>query len=70
MMYSELQTKEVVSVGTGERFGYIKDLEIDIKKGQITQLIIWKRSWFQKYDEVLIAWTDIVQLGEDVILVK
>lgn len=69
-----LQTKEIVSVETGARIGYIIDLEIDVDSGLITDIIVGNRSslahLFNKRDEIIIPWDKIITLGNDVILVK
>ena len=69
-----LQTKEIVSVETGARIGYIVDLEIDVDSGLITDIIVGTRSGlgnlFNKHDETIIPWERIITLGDDVILVE
>lgn len=69
-----LQTKEIVSVETGARIGYIVDLEIDVDSGLITDIIVGTRSGlgnlFNKRDETIIPWERIITLGNDVILVE
>lgn len=68
-----LQTKEIVSVDTGARIGYIIDLEIDVDSGFITEIVVGSRSslghLFSKREETVISWDRIVTLGNDVILV-
>jgi len=69
-----LQTKEIVSVDTGARMGYIVDLEIDVDSGLITEIIVGSRSslghLFNKREETVIPWERIVTLGNDIILVE
>ena len=69
-----LQTKEIVSVETGARIGYIVDLEIDVDSGLITDITVGSRSslghLFNKRDETIIPWERIITLGNDVILVE
>ncbi|WP_091494465.1 YlmC/YmxH family sporulation protein [Amphibacillus marinus] len=71
---SMLQAKEIVSIATGERMGNVIDLEIDVEKGLILEIIIANRSGlsgiFQKQGESIIPWSHIVTFGNDVILVK
>ena len=71
---TNLQAKEIVSVNTGARMGYIIDLEIDVDSGLITDIIIGSRSslghLFNKREEMVISWDRIVTLGNDVILVE
>lgn len=71
---SELQLKEVVLMSSGEKLGFIDDLEIDELKGVITGIIILNRStrasFFTKPTEMLVQWKQIVRIGADVILVE
>ncbi|MBU5594635.1 YlmC/YmxH family sporulation protein [Amphibacillus sp. MSJ-3] len=71
---TNLQAKEIVSVNTGARMGYIIDLEIDVDSGLITDIIIGSRSslghLFNKREEIIIPWSNIITLGNDVILVE
>lgn len=70
---SELQTKEVVVMQNGKRLGFIEDLEIDEQEGLITAIIIADRqakgAFFNKPEETMILWKQIVTIGEDIILV-
>ncbi|MEI3606714.1 YlmC/YmxH family sporulation protein [Pseudogracilibacillus sp. SE30717A] len=70
---SELQEKEVVLMQTGKRLGFIDDLEIDEQNGLITALVIIERqmkgSFFNKPEEKVIAWNQIVTIGTDIILI-
>lgn len=71
---SELQQKEVVMMESGERLGYITDLEIDETNGIIKAIIISERqatgSLFQRSTERMIAWEQIVIIGADIILIQ
>ena len=70
---SELQLKEVISVVDGRRLGFIIDLEIDVRTGKITTLILADQdnnSLFGKTEEVFIHWNQILRIGSDVILIK
>ncbi|MFC0524056.1 YlmC/YmxH family sporulation protein [Pontibacillus salicampi] len=71
---SELQVKEVVSVENGQKLGHLTDLEIDVNKGTITAIILGNRGKmmgiFGKEDELVVPWSSILTIGEDVILVK
>ena len=59
---------------TGERLGFIDDLEIDEGNGFITALIIVERqmkgSFFNKPEEIKVTWDQIVTIGTDIILVN
>lgn len=74
MMLSELQRKEVVVMETGEKLGFIDDVEIDEKTGFVTGIIVvgrqMKGSFFQKPAETHIAWEQIITIGTDIILIE
>lgn len=71
---SEFQTKEVVNIQDGKRLGHIGDLDINISKGTIENMIIPGQGKFMgiigKEDSLSIPWGDIVRIGSDVILVQ
>ena len=70
---TDLGCKEVINICDGTRYGYIKDLEIDISSGQVVSIIVpgmHKFLWFSfKKDEYTIPWSCIKRIGEDIILV-
>lgn len=74
MTFTELQKKEVVMMDSGEKLGMIDDLEIDEEEGLITSIIIMnhaiKGSFFQKPEEMIIPWTQIITIGSDIILIE
>jgi YlmC/YmxH family sporulation protein len=73
MRVSDLQSKDVVSVGDGKRLGSIGDLEIDTDSGLIRALIIPSQGKFFGMvgggQEYVVPWHQIVKIGSDVILV-
>ncbi|MCP3026200.1 YlmC/YmxH family sporulation protein [Halobacillus sp. A5] len=74
MKISELQVKDVIAMETGERLGYITDLDIDSQRGQLKGLVLTLKGkamgLFGKDEEMVIPWNQIVNIGADVILVK
>ena len=69
----ELRDKAVINVCDGNRIGQVTDLDIDIRCGRITALIVCPDSiagiLFSK-NRVKIPWEDIVKIGKDTILVE
>ncbi len=71
MRLSELEKKDVVNIDTGERIGSIKDIDIN-DNGDIKSLIISSNTFrlFGNLDEMEVTFSEIVRIGEDVILIK
>lgn len=71
---SELQSKEIVLLSSGKRLGFIDDLEINEKTGEIIAIIVIgrqdKMSFFAKPTELKITWDQIATIGTDIILIK
>ena len=71
---TELKYKEVVSVVDGGRFGFVGDVEIDLRDGRILALLIPGRlrlfGLFGREEDRRIPWEAIRQFGEDIILVE
>lgn len=74
MLLTELQTKDIINVENGQKIGYINDLEIDVTVGVVLALVVTTRSkmfgLFGQDEELLIRWSNIDRIGEDVILVR
>lgn len=71
--FCELKQKEVINIKDGCRFGFICDLEIDLKCGEIIKIIIPVQGRvfcvFGREKEYRIPWRCIKKIGEDIILV-
>lgn len=71
---SELKNKEVVNVNTGEKIGYVDDVEIDTVSSSVVSLIVYGRprcmGILGREDDIVIRCKDIQLIGEDTILVK
>ncbi|MGD6803596.1 YlmC/YmxH family sporulation protein [Rossellomorea vietnamensis] len=71
---SEFQVKDVVSISDGRKLGNIADIEINLDTGRIEAIVIGRNGkllgFFGKEEDVVIPWTSIVKIGEDVILVR
>ncbi len=72
--FSSLKEKEVINIISGKRLGYITDLELDIKCGDILSLIISPcgkaLNFFASKALIYIPWQCIEKIGKDAILVK
>ena len=70
---TELHCKEVICVATGQRIGYVTDVEIELPEGRVLAILvpgpcrflgIWGRQ-----DDYVIPWKCIRRIGPDIILV-
>lgn len=71
--FSDLQTLEVIQVKTGEKLGFVYDLEIDPLNGRVVALVLMDRKnggMFRKGEDILIPWEKIATIGDDVILIE
>ncbi len=69
MRLSDLQLKEIVNIYNGKRIGIIVDAIVD-EKGYIKNLILEeKRGRKFSREEYNISWTQIIKIGDDIILV-
>ena len=69
MRLSELQQKEIVNIFNGKRIGNIIDVIVD-EKGYLKDLILEeKRGRKFTHEEYSILWSQIVKIGDDIILV-
>lgn len=69
----DLCRKDVININDGSRLGNISDVEIDMESGKVTGLVIYGRlkifGLFGREDDVVVPWSDISKIGEDIVLV-
>ncbi|MBQ3114884.1 MAG: YlmC/YmxH family sporulation protein [Clostridia bacterium] len=72
--FSELKNKEVINVSTGERLGFVCDIEFDNETGKIKSIVLPpsknKLFSFSKENETVILWNEIKKIGNDIIIVN
>lgn len=72
--FEELCKKEVIDISTGERLGFIDDIELDIESGSVKSLVIYGGTrlfgFFGKDNDEVISCSDIKVVGSDVVLVE
>ncbi|MBQ9992169.1 MAG: YlmC/YmxH family sporulation protein [Firmicutes bacterium] len=71
---SELKNKDIVNSLDGKKLGYIKDVELNIQEGRVTGIIIPSSrsfiSLFNRENDIIIKWQQILKIGVDVIIVE
>ncbi len=74
MRMEELRRKDVINMYNGGYLGRVGDLEFDMDRADMTDLVIYGRlRWFGllgRDDDIVIKWEDIEVIGEDSILVR
>ena len=69
MHLSELQQKEIINISNGKRIGIIVDVIIDTN-GNIQKLVLEeKRGRKFSKEEYEILWSQIIKVGDDIILI-
>ena len=73
MLLSELQTKEIIDITSGKRIGIIIDVSVDMQ-GRIESLVLEDKKIGRRFiggtkGEFTIAWSNIMKIGDDIILV-
>lgn len=76
MRFSDLEDKEIINYSDGKKLGLVGncDLTIDLKTGQILEIIIPERDGFWdglvgKERTMTISWKSIKKIGQDTIIV-
>ena len=70
----DLGDKEVINLADGARLGFVDDVEISAPEGQVLSVIIPGRprffGLFGREEDIVIPWSDIERVGEDIIFVR
>jgi len=73
MRFFEIKQKEVINIKDGCRLGYVCDLIIDKKEGEILKIIVPGPAklfgMFGREQEYRVDWDDVKQIGDDIILI-
>ncbi|MEE0181543.1 MAG: YlmC/YmxH family sporulation protein [Anaerovoracaceae bacterium] len=70
----EIRNKEVINIFDGKSLGYVCDIEINLQAGTIDGIVLpGSRGIFNLFgkgeEDIVIRWSDVKTVGEDVILV-
>ena len=69
----ELCNKDVINIMTGNKIGYVCDVEVDTCSGQVCNLLIMRNERLlslKKPDYIKVPWHDIEVLGNETILIR
>lgn len=72
MLLSDLQSKDIISLASGNNLGRIVDVEVN-SEGKIVKFVAEQRRFFRrifKNEEFEFCYEDIEKIGIDVILIK
>ncbi len=71
---TDLRCKEVIDINTGDRIGFVEDVEIILPGGQVAALVVPGEGkcfgLLGREEDVVIPWGCVRRFGEDVILVE
>lgn len=70
----DFKHKEVINITNAKRLGYVQDVTADLETGIITSIIVPGGNklfnMFSGNNDIVIPWTKIKCIGEDIILVE
>ncbi len=70
---SDFRHKEVIDISTGNRLGFMTDIDVDLEEGRVNAIVIpGKRRFFgilPPEEDIVIEWRRIKKIGDDIILV-
>ena len=69
---AELCRKDVIDVETGNRIGYVADVDVETCSGQLAALSVKQDTLFslKPPPPIKVKWCDIVVIGQETVLVK
>ncbi len=70
----DFKHKEAINIKDGKRLGFVQDVCADLESGMITSIIVPGNNkilnMFSDSNEIVIEWSNIKCIGDDVILVE
>ena len=70
--FCDLRCKEVISIKSGCRIGFVDDIEFDSCTARINRIIVFGKNRFfgllGREDDFYISWSEIEIIGEDTVL--
>ncbi|MGN0596710.1 MAG: YlmC/YmxH family sporulation protein [Ruminiclostridium sp.] len=72
--FDDLRCKEIISIKTGCKIGFVDDIEFETCTAKICKLIVFGKpklfGLLGREEDFVICWSDIEVIGEDTILVS
>ena len=72
--FTDLQCKEVICIGSGQRLGFITDIQLEIPEGNLCAIVVPGPCRFLgiagRRDDYIIPWNCIKKIGPDIVLVE
>lgn len=70
----DFKHKEVININNAQRLGFVQDVNAELESGIITSIVVPGSSKFfnifSSDNEIVIPWSNIKCIGEDIILVE
>ncbi len=70
----DFKHKEVININNAQRLGFVQDVNAELESGIITSIVVPGSSKFfnifSSGHEIIIPWSNIKCIGEDIILVE
>ena len=74
MRFTELQCKEVICIGSGQRLGFVTDVVVEVPSGQVCAIVVpgpcRVLGIAGRREDYVIPWSCIKMVGPDIILVE
>lgn len=74
MRFTELQCKEVICIGSGQRLGFVHDVVVEVPDGNVCAIVVPCSGKFPgclgRPEDYLIPWNCIRKIGPDIVLVE
>ena len=72
--FTDLQCREVICIGSGQRLGFVTDIQIDLPEGKICAIVVPAPCRLfglaGRRDDYIIPWNCIKKIGPDIVLVE
>ena len=72
--FTDLQCKEVLCISSGQRLGFITDVQIDLPEGSVCAIVVPGPCRFLgiagRREDYIIPWNCIRKIGPDIVLVE